>query len=87
MSAKILTRLNPIKLVFAKLNHLLRSALPLARQKSARTASKLNLSQLLPSRFSFLAAGAAVVINHSGHAIDERLTLSVGLESALVLPE
>ncbi|WOH61271.1 hypothetical protein [Bradyrhizobium sp. BWC-3-1] len=86
MSAKIRTRLNPIEPVFAKLKHLLRSALPLARQKNARTVSKLKLSKPLPSA-SVSLLREAIVINHSGHAIDERLTLSVGLESALELPE
>jgi hypothetical protein len=39
---------------------------------------------LLTSR---LAARAAVAIDDSGHAIDEGLTLSVGLERALVPPK
>jgi hypothetical protein len=56
-----------------------------AFQSRLRDIGKLPVAQL--GSTSRLAAGPAVAIDHSGHAIDEGLTLSVGLERALVPPK
>lgn len=57
MSAKIRTRLNPIEPVFAKLKHLLRSALPLRAPEECANCLKTQAIEAFAISFSFLAAG------------------------------